>query len=121
MTADHLAVNGVYPRALSLVWEEQDGFGDGLGRFYPTVRLVEDVCHVGWYRIVVFNHLLAKPSILVATGPCRKCVLLQVAVSGGIWWGKETHTGYSGFDPSLFLLAADGALEERAEDGVYSG
>jgi hypothetical protein len=42
-------------------------------------------------------------------------------MSSGIWWGKEAHTGYSGFDPSPFLLAADGAMEERAEDGVHSG
>ena len=30
MTVDHLTVNGVYPRALFLVWEEHDGFRDGL-------------------------------------------------------------------------------------------
>ena len=52
-------------------------------------------------------------------GPCRKRVLLQVAVSGGIWCGKETHTGYPGFDAPLFLLAADGSLEERTEDRVH--
>jgi hypothetical protein len=59
----HLAVNGVYPRALPLVWEEQDGFRDRLGCFYPTVRLVEDDCHVGWYRIVVFCHLLQRKQV----------------------------------------------------------
>ena len=76
MTADHLAVNGVHPRALSLVWEEQDGFRDGLGCFYPTVWLVEDVCHVGWYRIVVFYHLLqrkqVKRRVLVESAFCYK-------------------------------------------------
>jgi hypothetical protein len=37
------------------VWEE---FRDGLRCLYPTVRVVEDVCHVGWYRIVGFYHSL---------------------------------------------------------------
>ena len=63
MTADHLAVNGVHPRALSLVWEEQDRFRDGLRYLYPTVRFVEDVSHVGWYRIVVFYHLLQRKQV----------------------------------------------------------
>ena len=47
---------GVYPRALSFVWKEQDRFGCRLRSLYPIVWLVEDVCHVGRYRIVF--HLL---------------------------------------------------------------
>ena len=43
----HTAVDGAHPRALSLVWEEQDGFGDELRCLYPTVWLVEHVYHVG--------------------------------------------------------------------------
>ena len=45
------------PRTLSLMWKEQDGFGDGLGCFHPTVWFAEDACHVGWYGVVIFYHL----------------------------------------------------------------
>ena len=45
---NHFMVDGEYSRVLSCVWEEQDGFGDEVKSFYPTVRLVADVCHVGF-------------------------------------------------------------------------
>ena len=51
MTAHHLTVDGVYSRLSCGRSRMHSQTGWCL---YPTVRLVEDICHVGWYRIVVF-------------------------------------------------------------------
>lgn len=57
-TAHHLAVDGIYSRALLLMWQEQDGFSGWLRCLNPPVRLLKNVRHVRWYGIVVFDHLL---------------------------------------------------------------
>ena len=60
------------------MWEEQERFRGELRCLYPTVWFVEDVCCVGWHRIVGFYRLLQG-----------KRVLLRGAVSGGVWREKR--------------------------------
>ena len=54
-------------------------------------------------------------------GPCRKHVLLQEAVSEGVWRGKRGAYRLIRLRSVVRFLAANGPWEECAEDGLHSG
>ena len=57
----------------------------------------------------------------IAMGPCRKHVLLQEAVSEGVWRGKRGAYRLIRLRSVVRFLAANGSWEECAEDGLHSG